>query len=214
MCIRDRPGTDDLAGTATSGTARGRIPGGPRSTLSVLVGAVLVLLVIVPAVLFVRDGLRDPVRTGLDGLSLPTWAVLDHQDQDGGNRYCVQACSWHKRIYQSGRPAVSTNAAFQDALRRQGWVPLVTAGCPRPPTGTYTCWQRDQYVLDLWTRDAGCTSSEAHPLPGPSETPGPPEDGLAPSAPPVRASGPPSADCPAAQVTVLVLNRADPAWHG
>jgi hypothetical protein len=177
----------------------------------------VVLLAVLPALFLIRDAARDPVYAGLDALAVPAWANLGHEDMYSGNRYCVGSCRLRERVVQSGRPSAETDPAYQGALRTAGWERLTGAQCPKTATGVYSCWQRDQYVLDLWTRDASCATSQAGgPNPGPSlVVPSNAIDAVPSAAPSVAptARGPVTAACPASQVTVKVGNRADPLWH-
>jgi hypothetical protein len=85
-------------------------------------------------------------------------------------------------------------------------------------TGRYTCWQRDGYVLDLYSRDAACNLNNVAPVPS----------GAAPSGAPGASGGPatnptaavptptgtePPATCGGSLVTAKVTNFGDPNWH-
>jgi hypothetical protein len=172
----------------------------------VAVVAVL-LLGALPAILFFRSSGTDPVFANLDGLSLPAWAAAQHPDEATGSRYCVKTCRLRERDWHSTKSAQETDAAFETALTKAGWVRWRTSGCPKLGTGTYTCWQRDQFVLDLWTRDAVCglvTPASAAP---PSSAP--PALDPVPSA---GASGPPPT-CAGALVTAKATDRINTNWH-
>jgi hypothetical protein len=189
-----------------------------RGAALLLAGLTIVLLAVLPALFLIRDAARDPVYTGLDALAVPAWAKIGHEDMYSGNRYCVGSCRLRERVLQSARTTAETDAAYQGALREAGWLRLTGGGqCPTGRAGVYTCWQRDQYVLDLWTRDATCATSQAGgPNPGPSMVvPSNAMDTVPSAAPSVapRQSGPVTAACPVSQVTVKVGNRADPLWH-
>jgi hypothetical protein len=197
------------------------MPAAPaRGSSLLLVGLTLVLLAVLPALFLLKDLASDPVYAGLDSLNVPAWAKLAHQDAQTGNRYCVGSCELRERVVQSGRPTEQTDAAYQSALRKAGWTPLTGEKCPTGQPGKYTCWQREQYALDLWARDANCTTSGAGgPTLGPSAVLPSGEAGMgemgespASSAAP-SSTGPATAACPASQVTIKVGNRADPLWH-
>jgi hypothetical protein len=175
--------------------------GGQPRTLVILAAVVVFLLGVLPVALLVRDAVQDPVYAGLDALNLPSWSRLAHEDHSSGNRFCLRSCELRERTYQSAHGSTATDAAFRSALQAQGWQPVVGSGCPTVPTGRYSCWQRDQYVLDLWTRDASCITSEAQPQ--------------VPAVPTPTPAGPrtPSADCPAAQASIKVAEAIDPHWH-
>jgi hypothetical protein len=181
-----------------------------RARLAV-VAAVVVLLLVLPLTLLLWQNAGNPLGGQLDELSVPKTVDLHHSDASGNSRYCVHSCAWLKRIYQSGEPADRTDAMFKAALRTHGWQPA-DAKCPKPADGGYSCWQRDQYVLDLWVRPAGCGNSAYQPLPVPSETKPPAEGDVPPTAAPAP-SGPATAQCPAAQASLQVANVADPDWR-
>jgi hypothetical protein len=180
--------------------------------LTALAGLVLVLLVALPAFVFIRDSARDPVTIGLDALALPGWSAVAHDDENSGSRWCIQTCRWHERTWRSTKPAKDTDPAYRTALSAAGWTPLTT-GCPSAPgTGAYSCWQHEQYRLDLWTRDAACGLAEVVPSPGaslPSASPSGAMDDL--PIPGATASAPPT--CAGALVTAKVADRIDPHWQ-
>jgi hypothetical protein len=135
-----------------------------------------------------------------------------HDDETSGSRWCIQTCRWHERTWRSTKPAKDTDATYRMALSAAGWSPLTT-GCPSAPgTGSYSCWQREQYRLDLWTRDAVCGLAGVVPSPGASLPPAspsaadqlPPVPGATPSAP---------ATCSGALVTAKVADRVDQHWQ-
>jgi hypothetical protein len=207
---------DETASGATGFDGEYDEPAAGRNAALLLAGLALVLLAVLPALFLIADVARDPVYAGLDRLAVPSWARLAHEDMYSGNRYCVGTCRLRERVLQSGRPTAQTDSVYQTALRGAGWS-KVTTGCPTGRPGVYTCWQRDQYVLDLWTRDADCTTSQAGGAnPGPSMVVPSNEVETVPSAAPTAAptrTGPVTAACPLSQVTVKVGNRADPLWH-
>jgi hypothetical protein len=176
----------------------------------VLAAVAVLLLGVLPTILFFRASGSDPVFANLDGLALPSWAAVQHEDEASGSRLCLKTCRLRMRTWRSAKPAKETDAAFQTALSEVGWVHWQTAGCPKLSAGTYTCWQRDQYVLDLWTRDAVCG------LDGVAPSPGAPAPSAPPSSPPgptdATPSGPPPT-CAGALVTANIGERIDPNWH-
>ena len=185
-----------------------------RLRLLALAGLVLVLLVALPAFLLIRDSAEDPVTTGLDSLALPAWAAVGHDDQTSGSRWCIQTCRWHERTWRSSKAAKETDPAYRTALTAAGWTPLTT-GCPTGAAGagSYSCWQHEQYRLDLWTRDAPCGLANVAPSPGaslPSAAPSATSDLL--PAPAASASAPPPT-CPGALVTGKVAARVDQHWQ-
>jgi hypothetical protein len=183
-----------------------------RTPVVVLAVAAFVLLVALPAIFLLRDSSTDPVYAGLDGLNLPGWAAQAHQDTSTGSRWCVDTCRLRERVWRSSKPAQNTDPVYRQALTDAGWHQVhgsdVHGGaCPAPPTGVYTCWQRDEFVLDLWTRDAACDLGNVAPAPGK----GPSTD---PSAgiPSPGASEPPKI-CDGSLVTVKATERANRDWH-
>jgi hypothetical protein len=178
-----------------------------------IVAAALLLLGVLPTFFLIRDAARDPVFAGLDRLDVPSWANVQHQDDAAGSPWCIGTCRLRERILRSSRPAQTTDAVYEKALVDAGWQRWEAGRCPSGMGGVYTCWERDQYALDLWTRELPCDLSNlggtpsAKPVsPTPSAAvPGLPDPGAS-------ASGPP-ATCGGALVTVKVANKIDPAWH-
>jgi hypothetical protein len=185
-----------------------------RLRLIALVGLVMVLLVALPLFLLIRDSARDPVISNLNSLSLPGWAAVGHQDQTTGSRWCIQTCRWHERTWRSTKAPADTDQAYRSALSAAGWSPLATR-CPASPGGgKYSCWQREQDRLDLWTRDAVCGLAGVAPSPGssaPSVAPSPSGPDVLPLPVP-SASGPPPT-CPGSLVTAKVAPVNDPNWQ-
>jgi hypothetical protein len=142
---------------------------------------------------------------------VPAAVDLHHADEGAASSYCVHQCAWLKRTYQSGQPVEQTVTAFRTALTAHGWHPA-GGSCPKPADGSYSCWQRDQYVLDLWVRPGTCENSGYQPMPVPSESKPPVEDDIVPSAAPAP-SQPVSTQCPAAVASVQLTNSADPDWR-
>jgi len=196
--VVDRPG---------SRTAELRRQAGRAPVLALAVAA-LVLFVALPAVFLLRDASADPVFADLDNLRLPSWAAQAHEDSATGNRWCVQTCRLRERTWRSAKPAQATDPVYRQALSDAGWRLTQTGSCPAPPTGFYTCWQRDEYVLDLWTRDAACDLGNVAPAPGRSGGPADPSAGI----PPPEASGPPPT-CEGSLVTVKATERANQEYH-
>jgi hypothetical protein len=173
---------------------------------------VLLVLAIVgaPAAYFViREFSRDPVFVELDNLDVPQWAAGKHTDSAIGSRWCIKECRTRQRTWDSARGPEETNRAYVAALKRSGWTPWNNADCQAAGVaGTETCWQRDEYVLDLWVRGATCDTRSVRPTISPT----PP--GKVPSAAATRAApstGPvavgPNGVCPGAIATIKVYNR-------
>ena len=94
---------------------------------------------------------------------------------------------------RSDRSPEETNAAYQEALTRAGWRPWRVAECsPEGQEGHESCWQRDEYVLDLWVYQPECQVQ----LKSPGASTGPTAQPQA------------EAVCPPTVVTLKVINRA------
>jgi hypothetical protein len=166
---------------------------------------VLVLAIVgAPAAFFViREFSRDPVFVELDNLDVPQWAAGKHVDNAIGSRWCINECRTRQRTWESARGPEETNRAYVAALKRAGWVSWDVAGCGASGVdGTETCWQRDEYVLDLWVRGATCDPGSTAAKPTPTTVPS-----IAPSAsaPPVAVN--PDGVCPGAIATIKVYNQ-------
>jgi hypothetical protein len=169
---------------------------------------VVVLLAAVPLFFAVRSATRDPVFADLDALALPSWAATAHRDDATGSRWCFKECRFRERTWQSARSPEETAAAYGRALRRSGWLPWTAPGCPVEGIDGYdSCWQRDEYVLDLWSRQPVCEPTR--PTVGPTDGP-PASTAPAPSSPPGSAGAATARPaCPGAVVTAKVFNRTD-----
>jgi integrin beta 3 len=168
--------------------------------VATLVVVALLLLAAYPIYLFTRSATSDPVFGDLDSLNLPSWAAIDHKDAASGNRWCIDACRFRTRTWASERKADETNTVYETALRNAGWRPRAQGVCPPVAEGTASCWQRDEYVLDMWIRAPICDIAPPRPTIG--------ADPSASAAPDPNA-GPPPATCPGALVTVQVFNAID-----
>jgi hypothetical protein len=187
-------------------------------TLSVIVAVVLGAPV---GVLAIQWAVQDPVFREFDRMDLPAWAGGKHQDEAYGSRWCIRECRFRERTWESQRGPDETNQVYTKALRRNGWVPWQTSGCPAEGIdGFDSCWQRDEYVLDLWVRVPVCDLKPVRPTVAPTVSAQP---GAGPSAPASAGQGqsdPPGAppggsgdaSCPGSVATVKVFNRI--AFHG
>jgi integrin beta 3 len=166
---------------------------------------VVVALVGTPVGFFViKEAARDPIFAELDGWNVPEWAAGTHHDEAYGSRWCYRECRFRERTWKSSRPAEETNQAFASALRAAGWRTWEVAGCPPEGVqGLDSCWQRDEYVLDLWVRDEPCEIKPVRPTVG-SGQPAVPDPSASSSAEP---SGIPGPGCGTSQATVKVFNR-------
>jgi hypothetical protein len=139
------------------------------------------------------------VFSDLDALDLPGWATMQHQDAASGSRWCIGHCRFRERTWASERKDQETFAAYDSALRSAGWRPRATGVCPAVEEGNASCWQRDEYVLDMWVRAPICDIPPPRPAttaqPGPTTGPAPNQSA--------------AAACPGAYVTVKVFNAID-----
>jgi hypothetical protein len=174
----------------------GLSPEARRLRTATLALIILLLVGAVPAVLLIRAATRDPVLVEVDSLDLPSWAAANPHDESSGNRWCFRQCSSRERTWNSERGVQETAQAYVKALADAGWRPWITPGCPPEGIdGIGSCWQHDEYVLNLFVRTPTCEGNPADAPP--AGTPG------APGAPPPTRGG----SCPAAQATIKVFNR-------
>jgi hypothetical protein len=170
-----------------------------------------------PAAFFViRELSRDPVFVELDDLNLPEWAAQNPTDGALGSRWCIRECRSRQRTWESARGPDETNRAFVGKLRDAGWVEWDIPDCQAEGVdGFETCWQRDEYVLDLWVRAAVCDVKGARPTVNPApatsaKTPSakaPTKQASASAAAPDPSGEAPTAICPLAVTTIKVFNR-------
>ena len=117
----------------------------------------LILLGALPGFFLIREAVRDPVFRALDDLSLPAWAAGSQADDAQGSRWCVGVCRIRQRAWHSTKPVSATATAFEDGLAASGWERWLVKGCPpHPVDGPYSCWRRDEYVLDLAVHPTDC----------------------------------------------------------
>ena len=105
-----------------------------------------------------------------------------------------------RRTWASERKPEETNTAYDAALRDAGWRPRTEGYCPQVAEGFASCWQRDEYVMDMWIRAPICDV----PPPRPSAAPDAPS--ADPSVTPLATS---TEFCPGALVTVSVFMAID-----
>jgi hypothetical protein len=129
------------------------------------------------------------VFVGLDALDLSKDVAHSIEDTAYGSRWCINECRYRQRTYRSKAAPEPTFAAFERALRAAGWLPWKAAGCPPGEIpGQESCWQRDEYVLDLWVHQERCDVTLK---------PGEDQSGAAKA----------SADCPETEASLKVINR-------
>jgi hypothetical protein len=153
----------------------------------------LLLLAAYPVFLFTRSVAQDPVFGELDGLDLPSWAAVKHDDTFSGSRWCIEQCRYRARTWESQHAPDDTNAAYVKALNADGWRTRTDGVCPTVSDGIASCWQRDEYVMDMWVRAPVCENTPARPGAGPTPS----------------AQATPADTCAAALVTVKVFNAID-----
>jgi integrin beta 3 len=159
----------------------------------------LLLLAAYPIYAFTRSASADPVFGDLDALDLPAWADLMHEDAASGSRWCIDQCRFRERTWASERKPDETNEVYDKALRGAGWRPRETGACPTVEEGRSSCWQRDEYVMDMWVRVPICDI----PPPRPTVS-------AAPGASAATVPEPsPTQLCPGSLVTVKVFNAID-----
>jgi integrin beta 3 len=151
-----------------------------RLRVVTLLSLAVVVLVVLPALFGLRSASNDPVFGSLDSLGVPSWAAQDVHDNGSGSRWCFMDCRFRERIVQSSKPINDTTAAYTVALKKAGWSHWKVSDCPETAVqGTYSCWKRDEFTLDLWVRQPECAvdqvAAEAAtaPLPSDAATPGP-----------------------------------------
>ena len=167
-----------------------------------LVLVAILLLAAYPVYLFTRMVSEDPVFGDLDALDLPSWAAVAHDDSFSGSRWCIKLCRFRERSWISERKPDETNAAYGTALNAAGWRPRSGGICPAVTEGIATCWQRDQYVMDMWIHVPICDLPPPRPSIKPTATP----SGTRASPTPTSSPGP---ACAAALVEVKVFNATD-----
>jgi len=145
-----------------------------------------------------REAARDPVFGDLAALEVPGWAARDARDEALGSRWCIGQCRLRQRIMRSERSPQETAAVYTAALRKAGWAAWPVEGCHTDDEdGVESCWQRDEYVLDLWIYQPECEVQLKAPTDAPSGVPGDAPAGGAQA----------EAVCPPTVVTLKVINR-------
>jgi hypothetical protein len=200
------PGLDITVDPLFSGTreirtgrraALRRPRGGPRRVRTLTVILLVVAVLGAPLGFYaLREAARDPVFGDLAALDVPDWAARDVRDEAVGSRWCIGQCRLRQRIMRSERTPEETAAVYRAALSKAGWVTWAVEGCnTTDQDGIDSCWQRDEYVLDLWVYQPECEVQLKAPDPAPSASGG---AGTAPQA---------EAVCPPTVVALKVINR-------
>jgi integrin beta 3 len=124
-----------------------------RLRVVTLVSLAAIVLIVLPVFFGLRSAGRDPVFTSLDSLDVPSWAQTKVDDRSSGSQWCFMDCRFRERTADSTKPLKETTAAYNDALKAAGWQSWKVAECPEQPidpaSGTYSCWKRDEFTLDL-----------------------------------------------------------------
>ncbi len=166
-----------------------------RLRMVTLVSLAAVVLLLLPAIFGLRSATKDPVFSSLDSLDVPAWAAKDVNDQGFGSRWCFLDCRFRERIAKSDRSFAETTQAYAAALTSAGWRQWTVADCPEqaidPKSGTYSCFKRDEFTLDLSVRLPDCAV-----------------DQLAAQDPALAATAPPSptGKCVGSTVSIKVQN--------
>jgi hypothetical protein len=171
-----------------------------------LVVIALLLLAAYPAYLFTRALTEDPIFGDLNGLDLPSWAALAHEDSFSGSRWCIKQCRYRERTWVSDHTTDETNPVYVTALTSAGWRIRTGGVCPEVAEGVASCWQRDEYVMDMWVYPRVCDLPPPRPSINPSATPT--TGGSAKPTPGPTATSPETM-CPATLITVKVYNAID-----
>ncbi len=145
----ERGGNDEEAPAGLRGQLRSQ----RKLRVVTLVSLAVVVLVVLPAFFGLRAAGNDPVFSSLNSLEVPSWAEQKVDDQSSGSRWCFFDCTFRERTAESEKPFKETTAAYTSALTAAGWEPWKVVDCPEFETdkqkGTYTCFKRDEFTLDL-----------------------------------------------------------------
>jgi integrin beta 3 len=131
-----------------------------RLRVVTLLSLAVVVLVVLPAIFGLRSATKDPVFSSLDALDVPSWAATHTEDNGSGSSWCFLDCRFRERQVDSDKEFPETTSAYTTALKEAGWKPWKVAECPEVPVptdqGTYSCWKRDEFTLDLFVRLPDC----------------------------------------------------------
>jgi hypothetical protein len=128
-----------------------------RLRVAALMALNVIVLVGLPVIFLLRSASTDPVYASLNQLSVPAWADKQVADQSSGSSWCHLECELRERTVQSEKAIDETAVAYTSALTSAGWTTR-SGECAEQPevTGKYTCWQRDEFTLDLWVKEPEC----------------------------------------------------------
>ncbi|BFU43768.1 hypothetical protein [Krasilnikovia sp. MM14-A1004] len=161
-----------------------------RLRVVTLMSLAVVVLGVLPLIFGIRSATRDPVFNSLDALQVPSWAAAQVKDRSSGSQWCFMDCRFRERTAQSQQPYQETTKAYSTALSSAGWQRWKVDECPEQPVtnGSYTCWRRDEFTLDLWVGPPACAidaiaaqDSAVLPSTGP--------DGVVPTTDPKKCTG-------------------------
>jgi integrin beta 3 len=145
---------ETLGGLRGAGTElRNQMRTRRRLRVVTLVSLAAIVLIVLPVIFGLRSAGRDPVFSSLDSLKVPSWAQTKVEDRSSGSRWCFIDCRFRERVADSSKPFKETTQAYDDALTSAGWQLWKVSDCPEQPlaagSGTYSCWKRDEFTLDL-----------------------------------------------------------------
>ena len=191
---------DELEADAPGGGFR--VGGGLREKLRsrrglqmvTLMSLAAVVLLALPAFFGLRSATDDPVFDSLNSLDVPSWAAQGVEDKRSGSQWCFIDCTFRERTADSEKALPETTKVYTDALVAAGWQPWKVAECPETPIspgdGTYGCFRRDEFTLDLWVHRPDCAVDQVAAQ----------DPAVAASAPPPPAAG----ECVGSTVSIKV----------
>jgi integrin beta 3 len=158
-----------------------------RLRVITLVSLSVVVLGLLPLIFGIQSVSRDPVFNSLDSLSVPGWAASQVKDQGSGSRWCFLDCRFRERTAQSSKSPDETAKVYSAALTTAGWQRWRVAQCPDQPVtnGSYTCWRRDEFTLDLWVGPPECAVDQV----AAQDPVALPSSGVVPTTPPGKCVG-------------------------
>jgi integrin beta 3 len=164
-----------------------RIRAERRLRVITLVSLSVVVLGLLPLIFGIRSVARDPIFTSLDALNVPGWATAQVEDQGSGSRWCFLDCRFRERTAQSSKPYAETAKVYSAALTEAGWQRWQVSQCPEQPVtdGSYTCWKRDEFTLDLWVGPPECAVDQV----AAQDPAAMPSTGVVPTTPPGKCVG-------------------------